>query len=196
MQVLQAPCGIEVVVLEGVGVGAVGDDGSRGTLRRRRDPRIGYLSAAELNKWTGQTIKLLTADTSEPGPGTDMAIALLAMLAQMERIYMLERAAGARAAKEAHGLPTGRPAKRDHPRRSRPADQRRCDPRTGRRRARRQPLQAVPRATQAPREDQPRRLMSDPSRIPVGQRHPLLSQRVLPGPQHLATRATSDGLWS
>lgn len=101
MQVLQAPCGIEVVVLEGVGVGAVGDDGSRGTLRRRRDARIGYLSAAEPNKWTGQTIKLLTADTSEPGPGTDMAIALLAMLAQMERIYMLERAA-----EEARGLPT------------------------------------------------------------------------------------------
>ncbi|MFC9646472.1 hypothetical protein ACFTZF_49905 [Streptomyces mirabilis] len=89
MQVLQAPCGIEVVVLEGVGVGAVGDDGSRGTLRRRRDPRIGYLSAAERNEWTGQTIKLLTADTSEPGPGRDMAIALLAMLAQMERVYML-----------------------------------------------------------------------------------------------------------
>nr|WP_218835896.1 helix-turn-helix domain-containing protein [Streptomyces sp. TLI_235] len=40
-----------------------------------------------------------------------MAIALLAMFAQMERIYMLERAAGARAAKEARGLPTGRPAK-------------------------------------------------------------------------------------
>ncbi|QDN54418.1 MULTISPECIES: helix-turn-helix domain-containing protein [unclassified Streptomyces] len=40
-----------------------------------------------------------------------MAIALLAMLAQMERIYMLERAAGARAAKEARGLPTGRLAK-------------------------------------------------------------------------------------
>ncbi len=35
-----------------------------------------------------------------------MAIALLAMLAQMERIYMLERAASARAAKEARGLPT------------------------------------------------------------------------------------------
>ncbi|MDX6428435.1 MAG: hypothetical protein QOE54_801 [Streptosporangiaceae bacterium] len=40
-----------------------------------------------------------------------MAIALLAMFAEMERIYMLERAAGARAAKEARGLPTGRPAK-------------------------------------------------------------------------------------
>jgi DNA invertase Pin-like site-specific DNA recombinase len=40
-----------------------------------------------------------------------MAIALLAMFAQMERIYMLERAAGARASKEARGLPTGRPAK-------------------------------------------------------------------------------------
>ena len=44
-------------------------------------------------------------------PGTDMAIALLAMFAQMERIYMLERAAGARAAKQARGLPAGRPAK-------------------------------------------------------------------------------------
>ena len=54
---------------------------------------------------------LATAPTSDPGPGTDMAIALLAMFAQMERIYMLERAAGARAAKQARGLPTGRPAK-------------------------------------------------------------------------------------
>ena len=53
----------------------------------------------------------LAVDTSDPGPGTDMAIALLAMFAQMERIYMLERAAGARAAKQARGLPTGRPAK-------------------------------------------------------------------------------------
>lgn len=53
----------------------------------------------------------LAVDTSEPGPGTDMAIVLLAMFAQMERIYMRERAAGARAAKEARGLPTGRPAK-------------------------------------------------------------------------------------
>jgi DNA invertase Pin-like site-specific DNA recombinase len=40
-----------------------------------------------------------------------MAIALLAMFAQMERIYMLERAAGARAARQARGLPTARPAK-------------------------------------------------------------------------------------
>ena len=45
----------------------------------------------------------LAVDTSDPGPGTDMAIALLAMFAQMERIYMLERAAGARAAKQARG---------------------------------------------------------------------------------------------
>ncbi len=36
----------------------------------------------------------LAVDTSDPGPGTDMAIALLAMFAQMERIYMLGRAAG------------------------------------------------------------------------------------------------------
>jgi hypothetical protein len=33
------------------------------------------------------------------------------MFAQMERIYMLERAARARAAKQARGLPTGRPPK-------------------------------------------------------------------------------------
>jgi DNA invertase Pin-like site-specific DNA recombinase len=39
------------------------------------------------------------------------AIALLAMFAQMERIYMLARAADGRAAREARGLPTGRPAK-------------------------------------------------------------------------------------
>lgn len=121
MQVLQAPCGIEVVVLEGVGVGAVGDDGSRGTLRRRRDPRIGYLSATERNKWTGQTIKWLTAETSEPGPGTDMAIALVAMLAQMERIYILERAA-----KEAHGLPTRRLAKLTATTRAGAAQRTRC----------------------------------------------------------------------
>ncbi|NUV64310.1 recombinase family protein [Streptomyces sp. CAI-85] len=53
----------------------------------------------------------LPVDTSNPGPGTDMAIAMLAMFAQMERTYMLERAAGARAAKEARGLPQGRPSK-------------------------------------------------------------------------------------
>jgi DNA invertase Pin-like site-specific DNA recombinase len=53
----------------------------------------------------------IPVDTSVPGPTADMAIALLAMFAQMERIYMLERAAGARAAKEARGLPTGRPPK-------------------------------------------------------------------------------------
>ncbi|GGW82836.1 transposase [Streptomyces galilaeus] len=53
----------------------------------------------------------LAVDTSEPGPGTDMAVALLAMFAQMERIYVLERAAGASAAKVARGLPTGRPPK-------------------------------------------------------------------------------------
>lgn len=53
----------------------------------------------------------LAVDTSESGPGTDMAIALLAMFAQMERIYTLERAAGARATKQARGLPAGRPAK-------------------------------------------------------------------------------------
>ncbi|MGW2157117.1 recombinase family protein [Nonomuraea sp. NPDC001699] len=54
----------------------------------------------------------IPVDTSVPGPAADMAIALLAMFAQMERIYMLERAASARAAKEARGLPTGRPPRR------------------------------------------------------------------------------------
>ena len=94
----------------------------------------------------------LAVDTSDPGPGTDMAIALLAMFAQMERIYMLERAAGARAAKEARGLQrTAGETQRDHPRRGRPADQRRRDPRAGRRRARHQPLHAVPRTAQTPR---------------------------------------------
>jgi DNA invertase Pin-like site-specific DNA recombinase len=53
----------------------------------------------------------VAVDTSDPGPGTDMAIVLLAMFAQMERIYMLECAADARAAKQARGLPAGRPAK-------------------------------------------------------------------------------------
>ncbi|MEU5865489.1 recombinase family protein [Nonomuraea sp. NPDC047529] len=53
----------------------------------------------------------IPVDTSVPGPAADMAIALLAMFAQMERIYMLERAASARAAKEARGLPNGRPPK-------------------------------------------------------------------------------------
>jgi DNA invertase Pin-like site-specific DNA recombinase len=50
-------------------------------------------------------------DTSDPGPGTDMTVALLATVAQIERIYMLERAAGARAAEEARGLATGCPVK-------------------------------------------------------------------------------------
>ncbi|TMR91465.1 recombinase family protein [Nonomuraea basaltis] len=53
----------------------------------------------------------IPVDTSVPCPAADMAIALLAMFAQMERIYMLERVASARAAKEARGLPTGRPSK-------------------------------------------------------------------------------------
>ncbi|MFC4912990.1 recombinase family protein [Actinomadura gamaensis] len=53
----------------------------------------------------------IPVDTSVPGPGADMAIALLAMFAQMERTYMLERVASARAAKEARGLSAGRPPK-------------------------------------------------------------------------------------
>jgi ferric-dicitrate binding protein FerR (iron transport regulator) len=43
------------------------------------------------------------------------------MFARMERIYMLERAAGVRAAKEARGLPTGRPGKLNALRRCRAA---------------------------------------------------------------------------
>ena len=54
---------------------------------------------------------VLGPGSADPGPSTDMAIiALLAMFAQMELIYMLERV-GARAAKQARGLPTGRPVK-------------------------------------------------------------------------------------
>lgn len=129
----------------------------------------------------------LAVDTSEPGPGTDMAIALLAMFAQMERIYMLERAAGARAAKEARGLPTGRPeAQRHHPRRSRPADQGRSDPRTGRRRTRCQPLHAVPRTAQTPRRLHCRtpgtgRLINESGHIRAGQRYPLFFSAITTG---------------
>jgi DNA invertase Pin-like site-specific DNA recombinase len=57
----------------------------------------------------------LAVDTSEPGPGTDMAIALLAMFAQMERIYMLERGAGARAAKEARACRPAAPRSSTRP---------------------------------------------------------------------------------
>ena len=60
----------------------------------------------------------IPVDTSAPGPASDMAIALLAMFAQMERIYMLERAAGARTAKQARNLPTGRPPKLIPPQRA------------------------------------------------------------------------------
>ena len=95
----------------------------------------------------------LAMDTSDPGPGTDMAIALLAMFAQMERIYILERTAGARAANQARGLSTGRPAKPNATTRA-GAAQRIGDgaiPEGGRRRPRRQPLHAVPGAAQASR---------------------------------------------
>ncbi|MFE2699543.1 hypothetical protein [Streptomyces mirabilis] len=115
------------------------------------------------------------------------------MFAQMERIYVLERAAGARDAKEARGLPTGRPAKLNATTRAGAA------PRIN---------GAIPEQVAAElcvgrsalyrdlRKHQPRSLISDPSRIPAGQRYPLVSQWVLPGPQHLATLATDDGLWS
>ncbi|MDH6117321.1 recombinase family protein [Kitasatospora sp. GAS204B] len=54
----------------------------------------------------------LSLDTSTPGPGTDMAVALLTRLAHLERIYKSEHAAAARAARRAHG-PT--PGRRDQP---------------------------------------------------------------------------------
>jgi hypothetical protein len=48
-------------------------------------------------------------DTSEPGPGTDLAIALLAMFAQMERIYSWSAPpAPARPKKPADCRPDGR----------------------------------------------------------------------------------------
>ena len=139
----------------------------------------------------------LAVDTSDPGPGTDMAVALLAMFAQMERIYMLERAAGARAAKEARGLPTGRPAKLNATTRA-GAAQRIKDgaiPRAGRRRPRRQPLHALPGATQASQARRRRTgrtgtLIGGPGRIPAGQRYSLFFRRLPRGP-----RATSGRFW-
>ncbi|WP_143670815.1 hypothetical protein [Streptomyces sp. OV198] len=100
---------------------------------------------------------MTAADTSEPGPGTDRAIAaiaLLAMFAQMERIYMLARAADGRAVREARGLPTGRPAKLNATTRA-GAAQRTNGGATPEQvvaelGGSRSPLHAVPRATQAP----------------------------------------------
>jgi DNA invertase Pin-like site-specific DNA recombinase len=119
----------------------------------------------------------LAVDTSDPGPGTDMAIALLAMFAQMDRIYMLERAVGARAARQARGLPAGRPAKLNATTRA-GAAQRIGDgaiPEQVASRPRHQPLHAVPGAAQASRGHRCRtgsaaRLISGPGRIPAGQR--------------------------
>ncbi|MFE4757172.1 hypothetical protein ACFRIB_44470 [Streptomyces mirabilis] len=96
------------------------------------------------------------------------AIALLAMFSQMERIYMLARAVGGRAAREARGLPTGRPAK----------------------------LNATTRAGAAQRTNggaMPEQVAAELG----GSRSPLHLYRELhKHRQHLATLATDDGLWS
>ncbi|MEU1881351.1 recombinase family protein [Streptosporangium sp. NPDC020072] len=61
----------------------------------------------------------IPVDTSLPGPAAEMAIALLAMFAQMERIFMLERVASAREAKNHAACPMA-----DRPRRRRSSEQR------------------------------------------------------------------------
>ncbi|MEV0488057.1 recombinase family protein [Streptomyces sp. NPDC050508] len=117
----------------------------------------------------------LAVDNSEPGPGVDMAIALLAMFAQMGRIYMLERTAGARASQEAPRVAGRLPgeARRDYPSRSCSADQGWRDPRAGRRRPRRQPLHSLPGTPHAPRRRRCRtgrtgKLTSGPGHIAAG----------------------------
>ncbi|RSD26452.1 recombinase family protein [Amycolatopsis eburnea] len=50
-------------------------------------------------------------DTRDDSPMAQIAVAMLALFAQMERTFMLERAAGARAALEARGGSPGRPRK-------------------------------------------------------------------------------------
>ena len=53
----------------------------------------------------------IKVDSSNPGdPMAQLAVVLLALFAQMERTYSLERAAGARAAAIAQGRRTGRPS--------------------------------------------------------------------------------------
>lgn len=111
-----------------------------------------------------------------------MAIALLAMFAQMERIYMLERAAGARAAKEARGLPIGRPAKLNATTRAGAAQRikggaipEQVDAELGVSRS-----TPVPGTAQAPRRRRCRtcrtgRLTIRPGRIAAGQGYPLFS---------------------
>ncbi|MDH6628934.1 hypothetical protein M2271_006769 [Streptomyces sp. LBL] len=131
----------------------------------------------------------LAVDTSEPGLGTDMAIALLAMFAQMERIYMLGTC---RRCPRGQGSPRPadrppREAQRDHPRWSRPTDQGWRDPRASRRRTRRQPLHALPGTAQAPRRRRCRtcragRLINEPDHIRAGQGNPLFFRRLLRGP--------------
>jgi DNA invertase Pin-like site-specific DNA recombinase len=50
-------------------------------------------------------------DTRDDSPMAQIAVAMLALFAQMERTFMLERAADARAALEARGGSPGRPRK-------------------------------------------------------------------------------------
>jgi hypothetical protein len=121
-----------------------------------------------------------------------LTIALLAMFAQMERIYMLERAAGARAAKQARGLPTGRPAKLTRP----PAPEPPSGSRTARSPNRSPPNLGISRSTlyrgtaQASRGRSRRtgragKLISGPERIPG---RPVITATGFPGAQ-LASRA-------
>ncbi|MBC9718996.1 recombinase family protein [Streptomyces sp. TRM66268-LWL] len=52
-------------------------------------------------------------DTRNPGPQTDMAIAMLGFLSEVELIFQRERRASARASREARGGSWGRPVKGD-----------------------------------------------------------------------------------
>lgn len=52
-------------------------------------------------------------DTTDKSPMAQVAMLLLALMAQMERVFMLERAAHARAVREAKGIRAGRPEKLD-----------------------------------------------------------------------------------
>lgn len=51
-------------------------------------------------------------DTRNPGPATDMAIAMLAFLSEVELIFQRERRASARASRDARGGTWGRPVKK------------------------------------------------------------------------------------
>lgn len=55
----------------------------------------------------------LPIDTTDDSPMAELAVALLALFAHMERVFMRERAAHARAVAEAKGKQPGRPRKLD-----------------------------------------------------------------------------------